>query len=65
MKVGDLVTKHPDLSSCGAQVVGVDHRLAGIIIEVEACDTHIKVYWGDYGSFWCPVDRVELISESR
>ena len=64
MKVGDLVTRHPETSH---DYEGNPHPIwaGGIVIIVDACGTHVKVHWGDYGAFWCPVNRVELVSEGR
>jgi len=57
MKVGDLVTK---------QSVS-DDRLCGIVLEVVESEhqPHIKVMWGAYGTFWCAMKKVEVISASR
>ena len=57
MKVGDLVTKQSDS----------DGRLYGIVLEVvqNEWQSHIKVMWGAYGTFWCAMRTVELVNESR
>jgi hypothetical protein len=63
MKVGDLVTRHPDVSH---DYKGKKHPswTAGVVTKVEACGTHVKIHWADKGAFWCPVNRVEVINES-
>ena len=64
MKVGDLVTRHPEVSH---DYTGKRHPswACGIVIKMEACGTHAKVCWSDKEAFWCPTNRVELVSESR
>ena len=55
MKVGDLVAKQSQLHE----------KLVGIVVGIEASETHIKVIWGNYGTFWSPINKVEVISETR
>ena len=60
MKVGDLVTRHPDYK--GSRYPAWPN---GIVTVMEACGTHVKVYWPVHGALWCPVNRVEVTSENR
>ncbi len=60
MKVGDLVTRYPD--SKGSRYPAWP---GGIVTVTEANGTHVKVYWPEHGALWCPVNRVEVINESR
>ena len=60
MKVGDLVTRLPDSKGSGYPAWP-----GGIVTVVEASGTHIKVYWPEHGALWCPVNRIEVVSESR
>ena len=64
MKVGDLVTRHPEVSH---DYEGNRHPAwpAGIVTVIEASGDHVKVYWPEHGTLWCPVNRVEVTSENR
>ncbi len=60
MKVGDLVTKH----------VEARETLLGVVLEVQTLreydrlrlvsNEYIKVWWGDYGTYWTYDDKVKL-----
>jgi hypothetical protein len=60
MKVGDLVTRHPDYEPSA-----YPPWPGGIVTVTEAAGTHVKVYWPVHGELWCPINRVEVNSESR
>ena len=60
MKVGDLVIKHVEAGG----------SLLGVVLEVQTLREHdrlrlvsneyIKVWWGDYGTYWTYDDKVKL-----
>jgi len=54
VKIGDLVTK----------VTFWEGRVYGIIIAVLGgyTELNIQVQWGEYGTFWDSVGRLELIA---
>ena len=65
MKVGDLVQRIDDGHYWRRDNEGklFPNIAVGFIVEHDY--EKIRVYWGDHGMHWCPVDRVELVNESR
>ena len=61
MKVGDLVTRHPD--NKGSRYPAWSGGI--VTVTSPANDTHVKVYWPEHGALWCPVNLVEVISENK
>jgi hypothetical protein len=61
MKVGDLVeptctdSKSPRLGL----VIEVGHSLS--VVTNMFTNENYKVWWGEYGTFWAPKDRLKLI----
>ena len=55
MKIGDLVRRN-----------GVQARAeVGIIVAIEASETHYQICWANGGIYWNPAFGLELVNASR